>query len=303
MEDLRYLIEQTVVSLDKSGLTPSSCQDLFRRLYLFHYEYDEDITNSFWFQPEYKTKIQAEKIDTTEEYPLLGTIHEVVEILHRKEKYTLLSLWFLVLIKYIFWNAEEEDRTEIETLSPFLQEEEVYEQLQANIPFMDGLTAVQQEWDDLPPFTKEWLTAFQNWDMQSYTDPERILGKLVRLFSEKDYRGAFHLAQNAQVYYPGHALIILYESISAVMHMQGRGVVEPEAYASFVEKLSALQNLDTAKEENTYIIQTHARYYLAIAKMMTGEYSESEKLLHELIQTYRMPGAEELLEFVRNAQN
>lgn len=302
MNDLEYLLEQTTQSIAGSELPASSQQSLYKRLYLFHREYEGEIEHSFWFIPENKATFAVEDVDPEEDYPLLETIREVLEILEKEENYPLSALWYQAILKYIFWNAEEEDRPDIEALIPYLQRDEVYERLQSDTIFMQGLTAVQQEWDDLPPFSKEWLSVFQKWDMESYTDAAAIIDRLIRFFSERSYRDTQQLAQQAQVYYPGHALIILYECISAVMYLQGRGIHNEEAYASWIEKLSVLQNMDTGKEENTYMIQTHARYYLAIARMMTGETEQSETLLRELIDRFRMPGAEELLEFVEKTK-
>lgn len=302
MNDLHILLGQTIPLIDRSGLPLSARDSLYKRLYLFHREYDGEIAGSFWFFPENKEVFSIENIDPAEDYPLLETIREVLEILREKEDYYLSALWFQAIIKYIFWNAEEEDRSDIEALQPFLLREEVYERLQADTPFMEGLTAVQQEWDDLPPFSKEWLAQFQKWDMESYTDAGMIVDRLIRFFSEKSYREALELAHRAQVYFPGHALIILYECISMVMYLQSRGIRNAEAYNEWIEKLSVLQNLEVDNEENTYMIQTHARYYLAIARMMTGETEQSETILRELIDHFRMPGAKELLAFVEQTK-
>lgn len=303
MNDLEFLLEQTTASIAGSDLSDAAKQSLYKRLYLFHREYEGTLDHSFWLFEENKSVFNVESIDPSEDYPLLTTIQEVLDILAKEENYTLSALWFQAILKYIFWNAEEEDRGEIERLVPYLLREEVYERLQVDTIFMEGLTAVQQEWDDLPPFSREWLTVFQQWDMNSYTDSAALIDKLIRFFSERLYRETQQLAKQAQVYYPGHALIILYECISAVMHLQARGIHSPEAYQEWIEKLAALQHLDTGKEENTYMIQTHARYYLAIARMMTGEIEQSEALLHELIDTYQMPGAEELLAFLVSVKN
>ncbi|MDR2969885.1 MAG: hypothetical protein LBV32_09845 [Tannerellaceae bacterium] len=301
MNDLHFLSEQTIVSIARSGLPLSARNSLYKRLYLFHREYDAGITGSFWFFPENKEAFPFGNIDPEEDYPLLETIREVVEILCKEENYELSALWFQAITKYIFWNAEEEDRPDIEALQPFLLREEVYERLQADTVFMEGLTAVQQEWEDLPAFSKEWLTQFQKWDVESYADADVIIDKLIRFFSERSYRETLELAHRAQVYYPGHALIILYECISNVMHQQTCGIHNAEAYKEWAEKLSVLQNLETGSPDNTYTIQTHARYYLAIARMMVGDYKQAEDILCELVETYRMPGAKELQDFFHSA--
>lgn len=302
MNDLEYLLEQTTQSIAESTLPAEAQQSLYKRLYLFHVEYEGEIDQSFWFAPGQKAVFAAEAVDPSEDYPLLATVREVLEVLAKEENYPLSALWLQAILKHIFWNAEEEDRADIEALTPYLLREEVYEQLQADRFFMEGLTAVQQEWDDLPLFSKEWLAVFQKWDMASYLDPDALINRLIRFFSARRYLDTQELAKRAQVYYPGHALILLYECIAAVMHLQGRGIRNPESYAPWIEKLSVIQDLDTGKEENTYMIQTHARYYLAIARMMTDEIEQSETILRELIDRFQMPGAEELLAFVLSAK-
>ncbi|MDF9830945.1 hypothetical protein [Parabacteroides sp. PF5-6] len=302
MNDLEYLLVESTQSIARSSLPVEAKQSLYKRLYLFHVEYEGEIDQSFWFDPGQQPLFAIEAVDPSEDYPLLATIREVLEVLEKEENYPLSTLWYQAILKYIFCNAEEEDRADIDALTPFLFREEIYEQLQADRFFMEGLTAVQQEWDDLPPFSKEWLAVFQRWDMASYLDSDALIKRLIRFFSARRYLDTQELAKRAQVYYPGHALILLYECIAAVMHLQGRGVRDPETYAPWIEKLTVIQNLDTGKEENTYMIQTHARYYLAIARMMTDEIEQSETILHELIDRFQMPGAEELLAFVLSAK-
>lgn len=233
--------------------------------------------------------------------PIFEVVLEIARLCHEQRDDYCAAEWFRTTLFYLLYEAKEEDTPIINSISELLLNKAIFFAAHNDYYFTSWMENYKRDMDEESTslIAKQWIATYNDWEKAKEQDIDALVRQTAHEFRNGNVEKAFESCKKGLALAPENSYLLLYEAILSIITLQ-KERRDIESYQLWLEQLQKLVHIENETEENSRIIKTHSLYYIAYVNTVCNNLPEAIKIAEELVSTYKMSVAEELLNYIKN---